>query len=78
MNMVKASTELNKEFNRNVTYAMLKGIRNRLLAQMAKDGFKTAVYLPFGEQWIPYSYRRLKEAGHLKLIMRSFLERQGV
>ncbi|EQD51746.1 Proline dehydrogenase, partial [mine drainage metagenome] len=75
--MVKKSLELNKKYKRKVTYAMLKGIRNKLLVQLEKEN-KVSVYVPFGEQWISYSYRRLKEAGHLKLVLKSLFERQGV
>jgi proline dehydrogenase len=75
--MIRKSIELNKKYKRKVTYAMLKGIRNRLAASLAKDN-KMSLYVPFGEQWISYSYRRLKEAGHLKLLLKSLFERQGV
>ena len=75
--MIKRSIELNKKYKRKVTYAMLKGIRNRLAVQLAKDN-KMSLYVPFGEQWISYSYRRLKEAGHLKLLLKSLFKKQGV
>ena len=75
--MIKKSMELNKKYKRKVTYAMLKGIRNRLAVKIAKDN-KMSLYVPFGDQWISYSYRRLKEAGHLKLLLKSLFEKQGV
>ncbi|MEM0154634.1 MAG: proline dehydrogenase family protein [Methanothrix sp.] len=77
LEMIKRSIEMNKEYKRKVTYAMLKGIRNRLAVRLAKDN-KMSLYVPFGEQWISYSYRRLKEAGHLKLLLKSLFEKQGV
>ncbi len=78
LNMIKISEELNKQYKRNVTYAMLKGIRNREAARMASEGNNVSLYLPFGDSWVSYSYRRLKEAGHLKLIIKSLLENQSV
>jgi proline dehydrogenase len=77
IDMIKKSLELNQKYKRKVTYAMLKGIRNKLAVSLAKEN-KVSLYVPFGEQWVSYSYRRLKEAGHLKLVLRSLFERQGV
>lgn len=76
VNMIKEAQALNKEYKRNVTYAMLKGINNKYMLDISKSGNKTAVYLPFGKRWIAYSYRRLKEAGHIKLILKSLMKSQ--
>ena len=76
INMIKEAQALNNEYKRNVTYAMLKGINNKYLQDMSKSGNKVAVYLPFGKRWIAYSYRRLKEAGHIKLILKSLMKSQ--
>ncbi len=69
--MLQKAIELNRAYRRDVTYAMLKGVRNGYLVALAEKGEKTAVYVPFGRVWIPYSYRRLKERSNLKLILRS-------
>ncbi len=68
---------LNRSYRRDVTYAMLNGIRNRYAMQLARIS-KVALYVPFGRRWFAYSYRRLKEEGHLMLILRSILEDQSV
>lgn len=67
---------LNKRHKRKVTYAMLNGIDNRYLSSMAAAGESTAIYIPFGTRWVGYSYRRLKEVGHARLILSSLFRSQ--
>jgi proline dehydrogenase len=40
---------------------MLYGIRRDLQEQLADDGYRTRVYVPFGSAWYPYLMRRLAE-----------------
>lgn len=68
---------LNRSYRRDVTYAMLNGIRNKYAMQLAQLS-KVAIYVPFGKRWFSYSYRRLREEGHLTLILRSLLESQRI
>ena len=42
-------------------FQMLYGIRRDLQRQLAKEGFRLRVYVPFGEAWYPYYMRRLAE-----------------
>ncbi|HDI51294.1 proline dehydrogenase family protein [bacterium] len=42
-------------------FQMLLGVSEDLRKQIINDGHKLRVYVPFGEQWYPYSMRRLKE-----------------
>ncbi|MGC8478508.1 MAG: proline dehydrogenase family protein [Candidatus Micrarchaeia archaeon] len=76
--IIEKALKLNSRYKREVTYAMLKGVRNRYLKELAAKGESVSVYIPFGDKWISYSYRRLREAGHLSLIIKSLFERQGV
>lgn len=50
-------------------FQMLLGVRSDLRAKIKKYGYNVRVYVPFGEDWYPYSIRRLKEnpqiAGHI-------------
>jgi len=41
-------------------FQMLYGIQNQELAALAKDGYRTSVYIP-GTHWFPYFVRRLRE-----------------
>jgi proline dehydrogenase len=38
---------------------MLYGIRRDLQEQLASDGYRVRVYVPFGSAWYPYLMRRL-------------------
>ena len=42
-------------------FQMLYGIRRDLQHQLAKEGFRVRVYVPYGEAWYPYYMRRLAE-----------------
>jgi proline dehydrogenase len=42
-------------------FQMLYGIQNQRLAMLAKDGYRTSVYIPYGSHWLPYFIRRLRE-----------------
>jgi proline dehydrogenase len=76
--IIESAIRMNRKSNREVTYAMLNGIWNQYALKLAQSGEKVALYLPFGREWIAYSYRRMKEAGHIPLIMRSLLEKQQI
>jgi proline dehydrogenase len=40
---------------------MLFGIRRDLQQQLAAEGYKMRVYVPYGTEWYPYFMRRLAE-----------------
>lgn len=42
-------------------FQMLYGIRRDLQAQLASEGHRVRVYVPFGAEWFPYFMRRLGE-----------------
>jgi proline dehydrogenase len=42
-------------------FQMLYGIRRDLQRQLARDGYKMRVYVPYGKHWYPYFMRRLAE-----------------
>ena len=42
-------------------FQMLYGVRRDLQRQLARDGFKMRVYVPYGKHWYPYFMRRLAE-----------------
>jgi proline dehydrogenase len=62
--MIEATKRFAAERNvpRNVfEFQMLHGIRRDLQEQLARDGYRMRVYVPFGTQWYPYFMRRLAE-----------------
>jgi len=42
-------------------FQMLYGVRRDLREQLARDGYKMRVYVPYGKHWYPYFMRRLAE-----------------
>jgi proline dehydrogenase len=42
-------------------FQMLYGVRRDLQEQIAREGYRLRVYVPFGTQWYPYLMRRLAE-----------------
>lgn len=51
---------------------MLYGIRRDLQEQLASDGYRVRVYVPFGSAWYPYLMRRMAERpANLKFFLRA-------
>jgi proline dehydrogenase len=71
--LIDIALKMNRKYRRDVTYAMLRGVRSNYALELARKGEKVAVYVPFGEDILGYAYRRLKELSNLKLIARSIL-----
>ncbi len=64
-------SRLNKE---NLQFQFLKGIRDNLKMELLGRGFQIYEYVPYGQNWLPYSIRRLKERKrNILLLMRSLL-----
>lgn len=42
-------------------FQMLLGVRSELRKRLLAEGHKLRIYTPFGEDWLPYSIRRLQE-----------------
>lgn len=74
--IVEKAVLLNKARKRDVTYAMLNGIRNDYALSLVKRGLPVSIYVPFGEQWVKYAYRRFKEMNSLKLVAMSVFTRR--
>lgn len=53
---------------------MLYGIRRELQHQLATQGYRVRVYVPFGSAWYPYLMRRIAERpANLRFFMRAML-----
>ena len=46
---------------KNFEFEFLKGIRDELKRDLVEEGFRVAEYIPYGDEWLPYSIRRLRE-----------------
>lgn len=57
-------------------FQMLHGVRRPLQEQLAAEGYRVRVYLPYGTQWYPYLTRRMAERpANLLLFLRSLVSR---
>lgn len=74
--IVEEAVKINRKSKKDVTFAVLNGIRNRYAMHLARSGQKVAAYVPFGSDWMGYGFRRITEQRHLSLILRSLLEKQ--
>jgi len=52
-------------------YEFLYGIRRDLQKQWKDDNKNVRIYVPFGEQWFPYTLRRLREWKNLKFVIKN-------
>ncbi|MDG7006246.1 MAG: proline dehydrogenase family protein [Nitrososphaerota archaeon] len=53
-------------------FEMLRGIRDDLKLKLAEGGHRVVDYMPYGEEWYPYSVRRIKEhPSNILLLLRS-------
>lgn len=69
---------LNKSYRRDITHAMLKGIHNQYAIELAKSGEKVSIYIPFGEKWKEYAFRRISEGSNMHLVIKSLFENQRI
>ncbi|WP_432535130.1 proline dehydrogenase family protein [Kineococcus arenarius] len=59
---------------RDYEFQMLYGVRRDLQEQLAEDGYRVRLYVPFGTQWYPYLMRRMAERpANLLLFLRSLV-----
>ncbi len=72
--IVREAVEMNRAYGRDVTVAMLLGIKNKFLYGLQGQPVRRALYIPYGEKWLDYARRRLKEASNLILVLRSLFE----
>lgn len=53
---------------------LLYGIRRELQEQLARDGYRVRVYVPFGSAWYPYLMRRMAERpANLRFFLRALV-----
>ncbi|SES36419.1 proline dehydrogenase family protein [Salipaludibacillus aurantiacus] len=61
IDQVKAFAKENGISKDQFEFQMLYGFRSELQNEIAKEGYKMRVYVPFGEDWYGYFMRRLAE-----------------
>ena len=56
-------------------FQLLMGIRDELKRDLVGGGFSASEYIPYGEHWLPYSVRRLRERKrNILLLARSLVQ----
>ena len=55
-------------------YEFLYGIRRDLQREYRDEGKRIRIYIPFGEDWLPYTLRRLKEWKNLKFVIKNIFK----
>lgn len=59
---------------RDFEFQMLYGVRRQLQQELAREGYRVRLYLPYGSQWYPYLMRRMAERpANLLLFLRSLI-----
>lgn len=61
VNWVKSYSENNGIGKARFEFQMLYGLREETMVQLAREGYNTRIYVPFGTMWFPYFKRRLLE-----------------
>ena len=64
INHIKDFTKDKKISKTDFEFQMLYGIRRKLQKQLTDDGFNVRIYVPYGEEWYPYTMRRFAESKH--------------
>jgi proline dehydrogenase len=57
-------------------FQLLYGISRELQKRLVAEGYRTLIYVPYGEQWYPYFSRRLAERpANLYFILRNLFRK---
>ena len=58
---IKEYVETNGISKDQFEFQMLFGLRPGRQQELSKQGYRVRIYVPFGTEWMPYFYRRLRE-----------------
>jgi proline dehydrogenase len=76
--LINEAIELSRKFDtdrRKFEFQMLKGISDEKKVSLVNQGFRVCEYIPYGNQWLPYSVRRIKERKrNILLLARSLIQ----
>ena len=71
--IIRIAINSEKRYHKRILFGMLKGVRSSFAVRMA-GAENMNIYLPYGEEWMKYSMRRLSEWEHTKIIIRSIIQ----
>jgi len=61
IDIAKRYIKRNNISNDKYEFEMLYGIRRIYQEELVNEGYNVRIYLPYGEDWFPYFYRRVRE-----------------
>ncbi len=77
--LIKKAMRLSKTYPKKFEFQMLKGIRDEIKDDLVKKKFVVSDYIPYGTNWLPYSFRRIKERKrNILLLGSSFIQSHRV
>ena len=59
--MIELAAALHDEYGTDYEIQMLMGVREDAQRELAAEGVRTDQYIPYGEKWFSYFYRRIRE-----------------
>ena len=59
--MIALARDLHAEYGTPYEVQMLMGVRERTQRELARDGVDVWQYAPYGDRWLSYFYRRVRE-----------------
>ncbi len=59
--MISLATRLGAEYNTDYEIQMLMGVREDAQRDLARQGVDVKQYAPYGDKWLSYFYRRVRE-----------------
>jgi len=77
--IILKAQNLSKKYPKKFEFQFLKGIREEIKPELIKKRFVVSDYIPYGTNWLPYSFRRIKERKrNILLLGSSLLQSQRV
>jgi len=77
--IISKAIRLSKAHHKKFEFQMLKGIRDEIKLDLTKKKFVVSDYIPYGINWLPYSFRRIKERKrNILLLGSSFIQSHRV
>jgi proline dehydrogenase len=77
--LIKEAIDLSEKFGTDKNkfeFQLLMGIHNEMKKNLADRKFRTCEYIPYGNRWLPYSMRRIRERKrNILLLARSIVQR---
>lgn len=59
--MIDFATDLHEQYGTDFEIQMLMGVREQAQFDLAADGYEVWQYAPYGDKWLSYFYRRVRE-----------------